>query len=636
MEIVEKQPGKTRAVIDSVVTKCGFVGAISIVLMMFITVTDVVLRYIFIMPLKGSFEITQYLMVISVAMTFAYTAMRDSHVNVDIFIHKLPPHVQTDISGMIFLTSCFFVCLIAWQTAAQAIIIRETGSYSMLLHIPDFIFIWVLFAGYCLLALIFLLNFIDSVNAVLKLKNIDIISMILGSVVLIFLCLTPFYGIDYSAHLNPALFGIVGMVFLALLLFSGMEVGIALALTGFLGMVFLTCCSSGLTLLATVPYRAVASYDLSIIPLFILMGMFAFYSGLGKDIYWTMYTWLGQLPGGLAMASVGACAGFAAISGSSLATSATMGTVALPEMKRYNYSNRLATGCIAAGGTIGILIPPSVILVLYGIITEQSIGELFLAGFIPGVLEAMFYITTIYILCKRNPLLGPPGPKTTLTEKVTSLKGSWGIIVLFVAVMGGIYSGICSPTEAAGIGAFGTFLFTLFRRKLTWTTFYDSIMESGKTACMIFLIMIGAQIFGYFLSVTRLPFNLAGFVTGLQVNRYLILLIIVLVYFFLGCMMDAIAMILITVPIFFPVVTALGFDPLWFGIIIVRMAEIGGLSPPLGMNVFIIKGVAKDVPLKDIFHGIFPFLIADICHVSLLIAIPQISLFLPNLLRYTS
>ena len=629
----DRSPGKTRAIIETIVTICGFAGGISIVLMMFITVIDVVLRYIFNQPLKGSFEITQYLMVISVAMTFAYCALRDSHVNVDLFLHKFPPHLQTDINGMISITSCFFVCLIAWQTAVQAITIRATGSFSMLLHIPDFIFVWVLFAGYCLLALMFLLNFINSVKEALTLKLRDILLMLLGAVALIFVVMTPFYEINYSAYLNPALFGIVGMAFLSLLLFSGMEVGIALALTGFLGMAFLTSRSSGLTLLATVPYSAIASYDLSIIPLFIMMGMFAFYSGLGKDIYWTMYKWLGRMPGGLAMASVGACAGFAAISGSSLATSATMGTVALPEMKRYNYSNRLATGCIAAGGTIGILIPPSVILVLYGIITEQSIGELFLAGFIPGILQALFYMITISILCKRNPALGPPGPKATFSERIRSLKGSWGILVLFVVVMGGIYTGICSPTEAAGIGAFGTFLFTLLRRKLSWTTFYDSIMESGKTACMIFLIMIGAQIFGYFLSVTRLPFNLAGFVTGLHLNRYLILLIIILVYFFLGCMMDAIAMILITVPIFFPVVTALGFDPIWFGIIIVKMAEIGGLSPPLGMNVFVMKGVAKDVPLKDIFHGIIPFLISDICHVSLLIALPQIALFLPSLLR---
>lgn len=630
----EQKPGKAKSVIDYIVTICGFAGAASIALMMFITAVDVVLRYIFNKPLKGSFEITQYLMIISIGMTLAYCAMKDSHVNVDLFVSKLPCHAQTVIHGIIAISGCFFLCLIAWQTAFQAETIRKTGSYSTLLHIPVFPFIWVLFAGFCLLELIFLLKVVNYVKKALLLNKINLIFMTLGSVIVILVILTPFYDINVTSYLNPSIFGIVGMVFLVLLLFSGMEVGIALALIGFLGMAFLTCRSSALTLIATVPYSAIASYDLSIIPLFILMGMFAYHSGLGKDIYWTMYKWLGHMRGGLAMASVGACAGFAAISGSSLATSATMGTVALPEMKRYNYSNRLATGCLAAGGTIGILIPPSVILVIYGILTEQSIGELFMAGFVPGILQAAFYLITIYILCKRNPLLGPAGPKTDLLDRIRSLKGSWGIIVLFVMVMGGIYTGICSPTEAAGIGAFGTFLFSLFRRKLSWKVFYDSIMESGKTASMIFLIMVGAQIFGYFLSVTRLPFNLAGFVTGLAWNRYLILLMIISIYLFLGCMMDAIAMILITVPIFFPVVTALGFNPIWFGIIIVKMSEIGGLSPPLGMNVFVMKGVAKEVPLKDIFHGIIPFLISDLCHVTLLIAVPQISLFLPSLLGY--
>ncbi len=630
----EPKPGKTQAIIDRLVTICGFAGAISIVLMMFITVIDVVLRYVFNTPLKGSFEITQYLMVISIGLTLAYCAMQESHVNVDLFVSKLPANAQTVIHGIIATAGFFFLCLIAWQTASQAETIRQTGSYSTLLHIPVFPFIWVLFVGFCLLALIFLVKVINYVKRLLLLSKINIFLMALGSLILILVILIPFYNINITNYLNQSVFGIVGMAFLTLLLFSGMEVGIALALTGFLGMALLTSRSSALTLIATVPYSAIASYDLSIIPLFIMMGMFAYYSGLGKDIYWTMYKWLGQMRGGLAMASVGACAGFAAISGSSLATSATMGTVALPEMKRYNYSNRLATGCLAAGGTIGILIPPSVILVIYGILTEQSIGELFMAGFIPGVLQAAFYLITIYLLCKRNPLLGPPGPKADLWDRIRSLKGSWGIIVLFIMVMGGIYTGICSPTEAAGIGAFGTFLFSLFRRKLSWQVFYDSIMESGKTASMIFLIMVGAQIFGYFLSVTRLPFNLAGLVTGLAWNRYLILLMIVSVYLFLGCMMDAIAMILITVPIFFPVVTALGFDPIWFGIIIVKMSEIGGLSPPLGMNVFVMKGVAKGVPLKDIFHGIIPFLISDICHVTLLIMLPQIALFLPSLLGY--
>jgi len=333
------------------------------------------------------------------------------------------------------------------------------------------------------------------------------------------------------------------------------------------------------------------------------------------------------------MATVGACAGFAAVSGSSLATAATMGTVALPEMKRYKYDPALATGCIAAGGTIGILIPPSVIMIIYAILTEQSIGKLFLAGFIPGVLEALFYMGVIYIICKRNPSLGPPGPRTNFMEKIVALKGTWIVILLFVLVIGGIYLGVFSPTEAAGVGACGALIFALGRRRLNWQNFRASLVETVKTTAMIFVIMLGAMILGYFLAVTRLPFELATFIGGLQVNPYIVMVLILFLYLLLGCVMDALAMILLTVPIFFPLAMALGFDPIWFGIIIVRVVEMAAITPPVGLNVFVIKGVAKDVPLYTIFRGIIPFLMADVCHVALLIAVPQVVLFLPGFMK---
>jgi tripartite ATP-independent transporter DctM subunit len=342
---------------------------------------------------------------------------------------------------------------------------------------------------------------------------------------------------------------------------------------------------------------------------------------------------LGQLRGGLAMATVGACAGFAAISGSSLATAATMGTVALPEMKRYKYDSRLATGAVAAGGTIGILIPPSVILILYGIITEQSIGKLFLAGFIPGVLEAVFYMVTIYILCKINPFMGPPGPRTSFLSKITSLKNTWIVLALFVLVIGGIYLGVFSPTEAAGVGAFGAFIFGLARRRLGWQALKSSLADTGRTTAMIFVIILGAMILGYFLAVSRIPFELADIVGTLAVNRYVILVLILIVYLLLGCVMDSMAIMLLITPIFFPLAISLGFNPIWFGILITRMTEIGLITPPVGLNVYIIRGVAKDVPMQTIFRGIVPFLIADICHVALLIALPQLSLFLPGFMK---
>ena len=433
--------------------------------------------------------------------------------------------------------------------------------------------------------------------------------------------------------MSPLIVGVIGFILLVLLIFMRMPIAVAMGAIGVVGMAYILGPHAGLNLLKTAPYASIARYGFSVVPLFILMGNFCFHAGVSRDLYYTVNKWLGQLRGGLAMATVAACAGFAAVSGSSLATAATMGTVALPEMKKYKYDPALATGAIAAGGTLGILIPPSVVLVIYGILTEQSIGKLFLAGFIPGILEAFFYIITISIICKRNPLLGPSGARTSLREKVVSLKDTWMILVLFLVVIGGIYMGIFSPSEAAGIGAGGALGLALLRRRLSRQGFTASLLETVKATSMIFTILIGAMLLGYFMAVTRLPFELAGVVGGLEVNRYIILGAILAVYIFLGCMMIPMAMIILTIPIVFPLVIDQGFDPIWFGIITVRIFEIAQITPPVGMNVFVISGVAKDVPMGTIYRGIIPFLIADIFHLTLLVAFPQLALFLPNLMK---
>lgn len=433
--------------------------------------------------------------------------------------------------------------------------------------------------------------------------------------------------------MSPLEIGVLGIGVLFLLLFMGLPVGISMGVVGFVGFAFISGLEPALGVIRIVPYSTFSSYSLSVIPLFVLMGNLAFHSGLSSDLYHTARAWLGRLRGGLAMSTVASCAAFAAVSGSSVATAATMGKIALPEMKKYGYSDQLATGTLAAGGTIGILIPPSVILIIYGVLTENSIGKLFLAGFIPGVLEALFYILTISILCFFNPKLGPAAPPTSLREKLASLKGSWGVIALFAIVIGGIYFGVFSPIEAAGIGAFGTFLFGLARRKLGWRQFKESLVDSTVTAAMIFLIMLGATIFGYFLAVSGVPQALADAMVNLPVNRYVILLIVVVVYIILGCVMDSMAMILITVPIFYPLMVQLGFDPIWFGIIIVRVCEIGLITPPVGMNLYVIKGVRPEVPMGALFRGVVPFIAADCVHVLLLVSVPALSLFLPSLMK---
>ncbi|MBW1804100.1 MAG: TRAP transporter large permease subunit [Deltaproteobacteria bacterium] len=433
--------------------------------------------------------------------------------------------------------------------------------------------------------------------------------------------------------MTPLIIGYIGIALLLVLLFSGIHIGLAMGVIGFLGMVCVNNWTAGLMVLKTVPFTTFSNYGLPVVPLFILLGIVCFHAGISKDLYEGVHKWLGHLKGGLAMATVGACAIFAAVSGSSLATAATMGTVALPEMKRYKYDPALATGAIAAGGSIGILIPPSVPLVIYGILANQSIGKLFMAGIIPGILEALFYIITIAILCSFKPNIGPPGPKTRLADKMGAVKATWGVLILFIVVIGGIYLGVFSPTEAAGVGACGACIFALIRKRLPWPNLKNSLVGAVKTTSMIFIILLGAMILGYFLAATRLPFELAEIIGGLPVNRYVILVLILVIFILLGCVMDSLAIIILTIPIFFPLIDKLGFDPVWFGILVVRAAEIGLITPPVGMNVFIIKGIAKDVPMYTIFRGIFPFIIADLCHVALLLAVPQLSLFIPGLMK---
>lgn len=427
--------------------------------------------------------------------------------------------------------------------------------------------------------------------------------------------------------------GFLGIIALIAILLTGMPIGVAMGLVGVAGLWYLLGLDVGLSILMTAPYDSIAKYGFAVVPLFILMGSFCFRAGVSKNLYHAVNTWIGHFRGGLAMATVGACAGFAAVSGSSLATAATMGTVALPEMKKYKYDESLSTAAIGAGGTLGILIPPSVVLVIYGILTETSIAELFLAGIIPGLLEALFYIVTIMIICRINPKAGPAGPRSNFKAKVGSLKETWPIILLFTIVIGGIYSGIFSPSEAAGVGAFAALIISLLQKKMTRTGFVEALDDSMKATGMIFTIMIGAILLGYFMTTTRLPFDLAEIVSRWEVNRYIVFGAILLVHVILGCIMIPMAMVILTIPIVFPLITSLGFDPIWFGIITVRIFEIAQISPPVGMNLFIVKGVAPGISLSTIIRGIIPFLIADVLHLGLMIAFPEIALWLPSLLR---
>ncbi len=425
--------------------------------------------------------------------------------------------------------------------------------------------------------------------------------------------------------------GLIGIVVLIAVFLLGMPIGFAMAFVGFIGFSYLVSLPAGLSIIARDVFYNFSSYSLTVIPMFVFMGSIAFASGMSRRLYDAGYLLLGRLRGGLAMATVAGCAGFAAMCGSTNATAAAMGRVSLPEMKRYDYADSLATGCVAAAGSLGILIPPSTIFIIYGIMTEQSIGKLFVAGVFPGLLLAGLFTLVVALLCWRNPSLAPIGEVTSWKEKLSGLVGISEMLVLFIFVIGGLFLGWFSPTQAGGAGAAGALLIGLARRQLTWQGLLIAVKDALRISCMVMVIVTGAIIFGHFMAVTRIPLVLADWVVGLPLPTAAIMGVIVLIYLLGGCFMDALALITLTIPIFYPVVLALGFDPIWFGVIIVLVTEMGVITPPVGVNVYVIKGIAKDVPLETIFKGVLPFLGALLVAVGILMAFPQIATFLPDL-----
>ena len=424
--------------------------------------------------------------------------------------------------------------------------------------------------------------------------------------------------------------GIIGVVFLVLLLlFTRMWIGLAMAVIGFFGVAYLQGFKQAFSMAGIVPYETVSYYPMAALPLFILMGVIVGNTGVGEDLYNTTYKWIGQLRGGLASATVLACALFAAITGSSATGTVVMGKVALPEMRKYQYDDKLATGSIASAGTLGILIPPSMGFILYGILTEQSIGELFMAGILPGILLAALFVGAIMIVTSVRPQAGPAGPKTTFKEKIVSLQNTWHVVLLFLLVLGGIYGGIFTPTEAGGVGAFGAIVIAAASRRLTPKLFFDTLMEAGVTIAMIMFLVVGAFIFMKFLSISQLPFMLAEVINQLDVPTYAIFAGIIIMYIILGMFLEVYSCVVLTIPIIYPAILALGLDPIWFGVIIVLVIEMGLVTPPVGINVYILSGMT-DTPLDSIFRGIVPFFIAMIVCVIILAISPEIALFIPS------
>jgi len=619
-------------VIVPLTKRLAIIGAVLCMIMSIIISVDVALfRFLLNRPLSGTIEYEQFMLSVVVFLSVAYTMHQKGHVSVDILSTRFPPRVHSFVQNLLCILGVFFFSIMAVQNASRVKISYDIGEIGQVTGIPFWPFLIIVVVGCILVCLIIFIELFTNLDWMLKNLSRPWMSIFLSTGVSFFVITLPVLLRDiFAFEIGTLTSGVIGIFLMLVLMAIGFPIAFSMGIVGILGNWYLSGADTSFAIVRMLVFETSADYFFSIIPLFILMGFLCFTAGLSRNLYNAAYSWFGSLKGGLAIASVFACGGFAAICGDSLATAATMGTVALPEMKKFRYADSLATGCIAAGGTLGILIPPSMGFVIYGIITEQSVGKLFMAGLLPGILLSILFAVTIGIRTKLNPSLGPAGSRTTLSHKFNALKGVWGVIALFLLVIGGIYLGFFSPTEAGGIGATGALILTFLSKRFSWPKIMDGLLETGRMTAMIFVILIGVAILGYFIALSGIPLELSRFIVSLQTSRYIILALVLFLYLILGMLMNIIPMIMLTLPIIFPTIIALGFDPIWYGVVMVIMMEMGQITPPVGINVFVIYGVAKDVPMEKIFRGILPFLIAEVIILIILIIFPEIALLLPE------
>jgi len=613
--------------LDSISNAMVTVAAAVLALMMLLATYDVLSRYLFNRPMKGTYELVGLMLIVASSWGLAFCQLKKGHISVNVLAQRSSSGIKAALSTYGYGLGLIAIGLTAWQLILQTInyIQSYDTSVSETLEWPLFPFMMALAIGMTVLAVVLLVDFLKSTRLINNRQAIQSLSiLVVGTIIL---CWALFFGFE----IDRTVAGMVSFFLLLILLFMGIPVGYVLILTGFSGFVWVAGFEPAWVNLAIVSFENTNSFEFAVIPLFLLMSAFIGNSGIGSQAYNAARAWIGHVTGGLAMATVGACGLFAACTGSSFAGAVAMGKVAYPEMQKANYDSKLALGTIAAGGTLGILIPPSMGFVLIGILTEVSIGKLFIAGILPGLLEIIFYMLTIYFICRFNPKLGPAVPKYDFKRKLKATSQIWPVILLFLVIMTGIYGGIFTPTEAGGIGAFGALVIGIALRRLPRKVIFESLIETAKTASMIILMVVGAFIFMRFLAITRIPFEASEYIVGLGLPKYLILTIVIVAYIVMGMFFDIFSMLILTVPLVFPMVMALGFDPIWYGVIMVKVAEIGCITPPFGINLFGLSA-AVDAPMGVMYKSIYPFFFAQIINVLILIAFPTICTFLPSLM----
>ena len=621
--------------LDPICRNLCYVSAIVTLVMATCMVVDLVSRMVFRIPLTGMIELQTFMLVFAAFSSVAYTMLKNQHVAVDLITSKLSDQTNSFLQSIFSVWGAFIFGVMGVFSAVRAVDAFVEDEIADITRIPFWLIYSAVALGTVLLSLALLAALFTHLSGLYRhYGDRSRFWFVFAAVVIISVA-----GI-FSADLMKAVFGnitpaVVGGIYTLLMmviLLLGFPVAFSMAFTGLTGLMFLTSTDVAFNVAKTNTYDAVAQYFFLVIPFFLLMGFLVLHAGIGSKLYNAGIKIFGRLPGGLAIGTVAGCGGFAAICGESVASAATMGSVSIPEMKKYNYDDSLATGSVAAGGTLGILIPPSIGFVVYGIITEQSIGKMFMAGIIPGIILVTGFALAVYVQCLINPNLGPKAPRATRAEILWAVFDVWPVMILFAVVIGGIYSGILTPTEAGGIGASGALLIALFAPGFNRHKLFTALLEATQTSAMIFTILIGVGLLGYFVTLTDLPASFANFLKGLEVSRYVIYVLILLLYLVLGMVMNIIPMMMLTLPILFPTVVGLGFDPIWFGVIMVIMMEMGQITPPIGINVFVIHGVARkyDVSMATIYRGIIPFVIVEILVILLLTIFPDIALWLPN------
>ena len=606
-------------------------GGVTMVAMMLVVTADVLLRYFFSKVLLGSVDVVGLMLIIVFFAAYAASEFDKEHIHVDVLLRKFSPGIQKILAANSYFLTIGITIVLSWRFFDYVGELLIGPHITPLLHIVEWPFSLLTGIFMSIFTLVLIVNFLKYLDELLTTHGRRAYLLLLpGIVITAALFLLSFRPDLLPSGIPRSMWGGAISALLFALIFINVPIAIAMTLAALLGFSYLFGPESSLLNLPLAFLSVAREYTWSVAPLFLWMGYLAHYGGFAKEIYSVCYKWLGRLPGGLASASTGACAMLAAITGSTLTGVFTMGVLGLPEMRRYKYDMKLATASIAVAATIGSLIPPSITFIVYGMLTEISIGQLLIAGIVPGILFAAILIAMITIRCKINPNLGPPGPSTTWRVKLESLKDIWAVVLVVVLCIGGLYMGVFTPTEAGAMGCFGCIVVSLMRRRMTGKNFIASVIDAIRMNGIIMFIFVGATAFSRFLAGTKLPLDLAEWIISLGLSPLAIMVVILFVYMVLGCIMNALPAVILTLPLFFPMALAAGFHPVHFGVLVVVMADLGTVTPPIGMNVFAMAAVAKDVPMYDIFKGVLPFWGANLILIAILIAFPQISLWLPS------